>query len=88
SIRGDVLERKYNNMANVVLGDGSASLNLTVGGGVTLQKGNFGTMSEMGEQSKGEREAASSQKRQAILQMVAEGRISVEEGNTLLTALG
>ena len=84
SIRGDALERKYNNMANIVLGDGSASLNLTAGGGVTLQKGNFAGMSGMGERSQGEH----SQKRQAILQMVAEGRISVEEGNTLLDALG
>ena len=88
SIRGDVLERKYNNLANIVLGDGSASLNLTAGGNVTLQKGSFGTTSEMSEHSRNEQEVPHSQKRQAILQMVAEGRISAEEGNTLLDALG
>lgn len=88
SIRGDVLDRKYNNMANITLGDGSASLNLTAGGGVTFQKGSFGTMSGMGERSQSEPNASQSQKRQAILQMVAEGRISAEEGSTLLDALG
>ena len=83
SIRGDALDRKYGNMANIVLGDGSASLNLTAGGNVTLQKGSFGTMNGTHEP-----EVPHQQKRQAILQMVAEGRISVEEGNTLLDALG
>lgn len=85
SIRGDALDRKYSNMANITLGDGSASLTLTAGGGVTLQKGNFATM---GERPQGEQEASRSQKRQAILQMVAEGRISPDEGSALLEALG
>lgn len=88
SIRGDALDRKYNNMANITLGDGSASLNLTAGGGVTLQKGSFAAMRNMDERPQDEQRASRSQKRQAILQMVSENRISPEEGSALLDALG
>lgn len=88
SIRGDALDRKYGNMANIVLGNGAASLNLTAGGGVTLQRGNFASIGNTSERAERNPETSHAQRRQAILQMVAEGRISPEEGSMLLEALG
>jgi hypothetical protein len=87
-IRGDVLDRQRNYIANVTLGDGSAKLSVTAGGSVTLQKGNVATVRfEQNEPVQDTPEVTPAGKRQTILQMVADGRISPEEGNALLDAL-
>ncbi|GAC1390301.1 MAG: hypothetical protein NVS4B11_05150 [Ktedonobacteraceae bacterium] len=76
SISGEAVQQKCGNMATLTYGTGSASLNMTAGGSIKL---NWAT------------DAASpntTQKREAILNMVAQGRITPEEGNMLLDALG
>lgn len=134
SVSGEALgTRKVGNFLNITYGDGSSTLNLTVGGSLVLLGNNtpseasnssfppFGDMSEFGremgrfgrEMGKMGRDIASvvvdtfasmsdkaaqdrprqsstthAQKREAILRMVAEGRITPEEGSMLLEALG
>ncbi len=85
SISGEAGSQKRNNMATLTYGDGAASLNLTAGGSVKLSwytETPFYTIQEEPPSTD------TAQKRQAILTMVEQGRITPEEGNVLLEALG
>ncbi len=89
SISGDALSKKYGNSANITYGNGAATLNLTAGGSVKLLWTNATTAWAAPHQEMREEVPSSlAQKRQAILQMVAQGHVTPEEGNVLLDALG
>ncbi len=84
SISGEAVNKKCGNMATLTYGNGSASLNLTVGGSVKLS-----WATEMADDVVNREPSSSTvQKGEAILKMVEQGRITPEEGNMLLEALG
>lgn len=90
SISGEAVQQKCGNMATLTYGNGSASLNLTVGGSVKLD-----WATELAYPNSitpyniaGEGPLTITQKREAILKMVEQGRITPDEGNALLDALG
>ncbi len=89
SISGEAVQQKRNNMATLTYGNGSASLAITAGGSVKLDWATDSAYPNIaipygipaGEP------VNTAQKREAILKMVEQGRISPEEGNMLLDAL-
>ncbi len=84
SISGEAISQKRRYMAMLTYGNGSASLNLTVGGSVKLSW----ATAAADDATQREQPSNAVQKREAILKMVAQGRITPEEGNVLLEALG
>ncbi len=90
SISGEAVNKKCGNMATFTYGNGSASLNLTVGGSVKLSwaaEATYFNSTVIGyDVPLGT--PTNVIKREAILKMVEQGRITPEEGNVLLEALG
>lgn len=85
SISGEAVNKKCHNMATLTYGNGESSLNVTAGGSVKLS-----WTSDPDDRTGGDEQAPPSkaQRRQAILTMVQQGRITPDEGNVLLEALG
>ena len=90
SISGEAVNSKCGNMATLTYGNGSTSLNLTVGGSVKLSWATASTHPNVAEPYNvlGGRAPNSTQKREALLKMVEQGRITPAEGSVLLEALG
>ncbi len=89
SIGGNAVQQKRNNMATLTYGDGSASLSIIAGGSVKLDWATESAHPNIAipyDIPAGE-PVNTTQKREAILKMVEQGRISPEEGNVLLDAL-
>ena len=84
SISGEAVNKKCGSMATLTYGNGSASLNLTVGGSAKLSW----TAEIADDVVNREPSSSTVQKGEAILKMVEQGRITPEEGNVLLEALG
>ncbi len=85
AISGEAVQQKRGNMATLTYGNGSASLSITAGGSVKLD---WASASEYPDRViPFDVPADPVQKREAILKMVEQGRISPEEGNMLLEAL-
>jgi len=85
SISGEAVNQKCGNMATLTYGSGSASLNLTVGGSVKLSWATEAAYP--GTVIAGKQPPNVAQRREAILKMVEQGRITPEEGSVLLEAL-
>lgn len=85
SISGEAVQQKRNNMATLTYGNGSASLSITAGGSVKLDWASASEHPDRVIPFDGPADAA--QRREAILKMVEQGRISPDEGNMLLEAL-
>ncbi len=85
SISGEAVNQKRNNMATLTYGNGSASLTITAGGNVKLSWTADSARYDIREEQPSKDKA---QQRQAILTMVQQGRITPEEGNMLLEAIG
>ncbi|GAC1648075.1 MAG: hypothetical protein NVS4B12_16260 [Ktedonobacteraceae bacterium] len=89
TISGEAVNRKCSNIATLTYGNSSSSLNITAGGSVNLS---WATDSTYPNTVIGyDVPAATPPKtiqREAILKMVEQGRITPEEGNMLLEALG
>ena len=90
SISGEAVNSKCGNMATLTYGNGSTSLNLTVGGSVKLSWATTSTQADVATpyDVPGVYAPNSTQKREALLKMVEQGRITPAEGNALLEALG
>lgn len=90
SISGEAIQQQRHNMATLTYGNGAASLSITAGGSVMLDWASavdYRDTATTHVVPVDDEPVDTAQKREAVLQMVEQGRISPDEGNVLLDAL-